>query len=297
MKVTSTINACAILSLFILFGCGGSNKGSKAEEVEFSASKEKLVADIDKIIEDLPNPSEVPYTLQAAAADYNEDLINDLSKVSQYQNDEDKAALNLGIYSTDMGYLISYEQVQKSMQYLEGCQKLSETVGISSIFNSQMINEFQESQGSKETLSRLIDQSIEKAGKTLDDADRLNIGALILSGTFIEGVYLAVKVIETYPTDVLDEDNRNLILEPLVKIVLEQEEPLNDILALLNDVPGDEAINKLKSDFGSLKAIYEGELSEIEQKIAENTGNFMLTQDMLQSVNNEVTRIRTDIVQ
>ncbi len=297
MKVTSTINACVIFSLLILFGCGGSDKGSKAEGVEFSASTEKIVADIDKVLEDLPNPSEVPYTLQAAAADYNEDLINDISNVSKYQNDEDKAALNLGVYSTDMGYLISYEQVQISIQYLEGCQKLSETVGVSSIFNAQMVNQFQESQGSKETLSRLIDESIAKAGKTLEDADRLNTGALILSGTFIEGVYLAVKVIETYPTDILDEDNRNLILEPLVKIVLDQGQPLLDILSFLEDVPGNESINKVKADLNALKALYEGNLSDIEKQIAENTGNFMLTQDMLTDLNKEVTRIRTEIVQ
>ncbi|MBV6639505.1 MAG: hypothetical protein KI791_02255 [Cyclobacteriaceae bacterium] len=296
MKLTSFYSSCVILSIFFLMGCGGSGKGSKADAVEFSASKEKLVADIDKVLADLPNPSEVPYTLQAAAADYNEDLINGLSKSASYQNDEDKAALNLGVYATDMGYLISYEQVQKSLDYLEACQKLSETIGVSSIFNNQMITKFQESEGNKDTLSSMIDKAIDQAGRNLNEAERLNVGALILTGSFVEGLYLAVKVIETYPTDVLDEDNRNLILEPLVKIVLDQEKPLMDVIALLEDIPHDETILEMMEELKILKLLYDGDLAEVEKKIAENTGDFILTQDMLLDITIEVKRIRSEIV-
>ena len=53
---------------------------------------------------------------------------------------------------------------------------------------------------------------------------------LVLAGSFIEGLYLAIEVIETYPKDVLDADTRNLILEPLVKVVLDQEKPLLDVI-------------------------------------------------------------------
>ncbi len=296
MKLTLFYSSCVILAFSLLSGCGGSNKGSKADDVEFSASKEQLVADIDKVLADLPNPSEVPYTLQAAAADYNEELINDLSDVSSYQNNEDKAALNLGIYATDMGYLISYEQVQKSLDYLEACQNLSETLGVSSIFSNQMVSRFQESEGSRDTLASMIDNAIETAGKNLNDAERLNVGALILTGSFVEGLYLAVKVIETYPTDILDEDNRNLILEPLVKIVLDQKKPLEDVIALLEDVPSDDKIAGMLTELNTLKELYDGDLAEIEKKISENTGDFILTQDMLADITNEIKRIRSEII-
>ncbi|XOV94683.1 MAG: hypothetical protein ACFHWX_08255 [Bacteroidota bacterium] len=296
MKLTSFYSSSIILSLFILFGCGGSNKSSTADDVEFSASTEKLSADIDKILADLPNPSEVPYTLQAAAADYNEDLINGLSKVASYQNDEDKAALNLGALSTDMGYLITYEQVQKSLSYLEACQKLSETLGVSSVFSNQMVTKFQESQGNRDTLSSMIDKAVDQAGKTLNDAERLNVGALILTGSFVEGLYLAIKVIETYPTDVLDEQNRNLILEPLVKIVLDQKKPLLDIISLLEDVSKDETVADMLNELNTLKLLYDGDLAEIEKKIMDNTGDFILTQDMLLDITIEVKRIRSKIV-
>lgn len=296
MKLTSFNICCIVFAVFFLAACGGSNKGSKADEVQFSASEQEIIADIDQILDDLPNPSEVPYLLQATAADYNEELINDLSKVSTYQTDEDKAAMNLGVYSTDMGYLISYEQVQKSLDYLEASQQLSETLGISSVFSNQMVGRFQDSNGNKDTLVSMVDQAIELAGRNLNENERLSVGALLLTGSFVEGLYLAVKVIETYPTDILDETNRNLILEPLVRIVLDQKPPLNKIIEVLEDIPHDDTILKMLEELRILKLLYDGDLAEIDKKISENTGDFILTQDMLLDITIEIKRIRAEIV-
>ena len=292
-----TLSNLLLIALIISSCGGGSKKGSKAGDVEFSSEEEKLVAEIDKVIKDLPPPSEVPYTLQAAAADFNEDLINDLSRLSAYQSNEDKAALNLGIYATDMGYLTSYNQVQKTLDYLEGCQKLAETLGISAIFDAQLVATFQDNLNNTDTLSSMLDEAIAQASVNLQRAERLNIGALVLTGSFIEGLYLAVKVIETYPTDVLDEANRNLILEPLVRIVLDQEQPLIDIIKLLKDIPHDDTILRMMSELNILKLLYDGDLADVEKKISENTGDFVLTQDMLLDITTEVKRIRGEIVE
>jgi predicted Zn-dependent protease with MMP-like domain len=105
-----------------------------------------------------------------------------------------------------------------------------------------------------------------------------------------------VKVIETYPTDILDEDIRNLILEPLVKVVLDQKKPLLDVIALLKDIPQDDIISTMIAELNILRILYEGDLAEVEKKISENTGDFILTQDMLLDITTEVKRIRTDIV-
>ena len=51
------------------------------------------------------------------------------------------------------------------------------------------------------------------------------------------------------------------------------------------------------ADLGKLKALYEGELAEIDKKISENTGNFILTQEMLSPITSEVKRIRGEIVE
>ena len=80
-------------------------------------------------MEDLPPPSEVPLLLMQAGADFNLNAINDISaeKINAYQQSEAKAALNLGVYATDIGYLTSYEKSEMALDYMGECQKTGST--------------------------------------------------------------------------------------------------------------------------------------------------------------------------
>lgn len=280
-----------------VFGCSGTTKESVAGEVAFDDANAKIVADMDVVISDLPSPTEVPYLLRSTGTDYNPELPNDLSKIAQYQTNEDESALNLGIYATDMGYLISYEQVQKSIEYMEACQKLTEALGVSTVFDMATMEKFQSNLNNPDSLEKILSEAIVDVEGRLENTDRASIAALILTGSFVEGLYLTVKMVETYPTDLLDETTRNIILEPLVRVVLDQKKPLLDIITMLKDLPQDDIIAKMITELNILKILYDGDLAEIQKKIATNTGNFVLTQDMLIDITTEVKRVRNDIVE
>ncbi|RED97940.1 hypothetical protein [Marinoscillum furvescens] len=301
--MNNSLRAFALLFPVAIFfsSCGGSSSSEKAkaeaDEVAFSEAEKKIVSDMDQVIHDLPSPTEVPYLLQATGADYNAELINSLEKLPQYQTNEDEAALNLGVYATDMGYLISYNKIEEATNYMESCQKLAESLGVASVFNVATIEKFQNNLNNADSLNKILSEAIIEAESKLENADRATMAALVLTGSFVEGLHLAVRVIETYPTDVLDEENRNLILEPMVKVVLDQKKPLLDVIAMLKDLPQDDIIAKMIAELNILRILYDGDLAEIEEKISENTGNFVLTQDMLLDITKEVKRVRRDIVE
>jgi hypothetical protein len=281
----------------LVLSCGGSSKKeSKAEGVAFSDVEKKLAGDIDRVIGDLPSPSEVPYTMQAVGADFDATIINDLSRIEQYKAIEDEAALNLGVYATDMGYLTSYGKVQESMKYMEKCHGLAEALGVASVFDVETMEKLQNSLDDPKKLNELMNEAILKAEQRLENTDRAQIAALVLAGSFVEGLYLATKVIETYPDDVLDAQTRNLILEPLVRIVLDQKKPLIDVISLMKDLPQDDIIAKMINELSILRLLYDGDLAIIEKNISENTGNFVITQEMLVDITTEVKRVRNDIV-
>ncbi len=280
-----------------LISCGGSNKKeSKAEEVAFSDADQKITSDIGKVIKDLPSPSEVPYTMQAIGADFNPTLINDLTNIAAYQADEDEAALNLGVFATDIGYLSSYQKAQEALKYMEKCHDLAETLGVASVFDIATMEKFQNNLSNPEELNKTMNEAILKAEERLESADRASVAALVLTGSFVEGLYLATKVIETYPKDILDEEMRNVILEPMVRIVLNQKKPLIDIIGMLKDLPQDDVIASMINELSILRLLYDGDLAEIEKKITENTGNFVITQEMLFDITTEVKRVRQDII-
>ncbi|MEP2023698.1 MAG: hypothetical protein ABJH98_10425 [Reichenbachiella sp.] len=294
-----TINLCFALALTVFIcSCGGNSKKVTAEiEAEaFEEAENQLIEEIDKVVHDMPPPSEVPYLLQATGSDFNAELINDLNNVTKYENSTDKAAMNLGAYATDIGYLSAYDQVQDALKYMETCQKLADQIGIASAFELELMERFERNLGNRDSLANLINYAMDVAEEKLEATDRLQTIALVLSGSYIEGLYLSVMVIDTYPDDLLPEASRNLILEPLVKIIIDQKEPLNDVVRLLKDLKSDDTIAEVVAEFDILRVLYQEDLSEIDKKIAEGDPNFMLNKDMLVDIISEVKRIRAEMV-
>ncbi|GAB4233452.1 MAG: hypothetical protein Tsb0034_06730 [Ekhidna sp.] len=297
LKLTSL----ALTGAVIMASCGGgggSQESSADASSEFDSAKEKVASDVAKVLEDLPPPSEVPYLLMQAGADFDANVINDVSpeKVSAYQSSESKAALNLGVYATDIGYLTSYEKSEMALNYMGECQKLAAPVGVADAIDYGMIARFESNMENKDSLAAIVDEVMKKSGDRLSQLEELNSAALLLAGSWIEGIYISTQIVANYPDD-LPEESRTLILEPLVKIVMDQKVSLNDLLKVMNDVPASEEISSMIAELEKVKAIYDGELAEVETKIAENTGDYVLVPSTLDNLAAEVGRIRAFIVE
>ncbi len=290
-------SALAALAVFFWACGGGSSETSSNASEEFAAAKEEIAGDIDKYIKDLPPPSEVPFLLMATGSDFNADLVNSLDNSDRYTTSIDKAALNLGVYATDIGYLSSYDQSEDVFASVEVCQTLAETIGVASAIDIDLITRFEENIGQRDSLAVLIDEVMAVTGERLQTLDRLNLAAVALAGSFVEGLYISTQVIATYPDDLLPEASRNLILEPLVKIVIDQKKTLDDLLTVMQEVEQSETITNMTGELNKLKAVYDQDLAEVEQNIADNTGGFQLTKDLITGLTAEVSRIRASIIQ
>lgn len=287
-----SIASSLLLSVF-LFSCGGSS--SKKEEnagSDFDKTGE-IVEDLDKVIHELPPPSEVPFLLQATGADFNKDLVNNIDMIEDYLVNNEKTALNLGVYATDVGYFSSYNQVQDALRYLEGCQKLADKIGVSSVFDIRLMERFEKNLSNRDSLAQIINEAIEIAEKRLENNDRLVMVALVLAGSYIEGMHISTGVVETYP-QIMTEEQRNLVLEPLVKIIIEQKSALIDLIALLKDLPQDEVISKMVSELSILRILYD-DLADIEFKIHDKNASLTLDRNLLKDITTEIKRIRKDI--
>ena len=100
-----------ILSAFIMAGlasCGSSSSDKEKNSEDFKEAQESLKEQVQHVIYNIPSPSEIPYLLQSTGAEFNQGLVNSKAKVDSYVTHNDKAALNLGVYSADIGYLASY---------------------------------------------------------------------------------------------------------------------------------------------------------------------------------------------
>lgn len=286
------------VSLIFLASCGQkTEKKGGIETTELSEAEQKIIEEIDKVIHDMPPPTEVPFLLKETGADFNPKLINSLAKVDAYTTTRDKAALNAGVYATDIGYLSSYEQVENALDYLEACQKLAESIGAGSVFNVELMSRFEQNLDNPDSLMGIVNTVMLDAEQNLENSDKLTSVALTLVGSYIEGMYLATQVIDTYPDDLLPGDAKNIVLQNLMKVILEQEQPLLDVIALMKDLEEDETIDLMIEELNILRILYQDDLRRISEKIEENDGSFQVSPDMLKDIIIEVKRIRDNITE
>jgi len=290
-----------IVSLFsfavLLFAgaCGGGSEESSAtnESAEFDAAKEQLKGQINEIIDEIPAPSEVPFILESTGADFNSELPNDKAKVDNYRTTNKTAALNLGVYGADIGYLSSYNKSQESLEYITVCKELADHLNVTGAFEQQIIERFESNLSMRDSLASILNEAIRNANDFLQDDDRNQIGALILTGSVIEGLYISTGVVRTYPKDLLPDDSRNLILTPLMRMILDQEKAISDVVVMLESVNENGAQDELIADINGIKTAYEN--IDIDEQISNNQGALALTDENLNEITDKVMALRNKI--
>jgi len=285
--------------LFVLLVAGLTSCGSSGEQQnnadEFDEEDKELKEQIEHVVYSIPSPSEIPYLLQATGAEFNQSLVHDENKVDQYTTLTDKAALNLGVYAADIGYLASYDKTQEAIHYLTSCQTLADKLGLVGTFDTDLGQRFENNIGNKDSLAHILDQTIKQAEGFLIDDNRNKLAALVTTGSFIEGLYISTGVIESYPRDILPEDSRNIVLTPLMRVVLQQKVAVSELVKMLSPLENEDAVKPILADLKELEQTYQG--LNIEEQIRNNRADLVLSDKNLAGITRITKKIRTDITE
>lgn len=293
MNLTRSISLfCAVILSLFVWSCGSSSKEANSDE--FDQAQESLKDQIEEVVYSIPPPTEIPYLLEATGAEFNQSLINDRSKADLYATKNDKAALNLGIYAADIGYLSSYDKTQEAIDYLNACKSLADGLGVIGTFDIEVLKSFEANISNKDSLASLLNQTVQKTGSYLKDDSRNKLAALVVTGSFIEGLYISTGVIKSYPKNILPDDQRNLILTPLMRVVLKQSHSVDELLKMLSNTEQAEPVTTIVKDLTALQASYKS--LNIEDQIKNNRADLVLTDKNLQEITQMVEKIRADIV-
>ena len=295
---SSKFKSLLFILVFAINSCedAAKSKSSTSESAEFETAKNQINADVNALLSSFPPPSEIPYLLMATGSDFDGTAVNEVSKVDDYTREITKSAINIGIYTTDIGYLISYDKTQSALEYIGACQKLSEAVGVNSVVNLEFMLRFEQNLLNKDSLKTLVDEVSNQSNKLLESTGRLDIASLILSGSVVEGLYISTQLIKNYPEDTPSEI-RDLILEPLIKVVIDQKEGLDNLIQIVKKFDDNQTLSSLLKDLNKIKTIYDNELVEISAQIASNKGDMMLQSKVLDHLTVEISRIRNSFVQ
>lgn len=292
MKVNLRVLTGLGLSVLVL-SCGPSSE-KKNNSSDFDQAEQSLKEDIKKVVYNIPSPAEIPYLLQRTGAEFNPTLVHDRKKVDSYTSRGDKAALNLGVYAADIGYLSSYEKTQEAIDYINASKKLADNLNIVGTFDTDLLKQFEANVSNKDSLASLLNRAVQRTDSYLQDDNRNKLAALVLTGSFIEGLYIATELVQTYPKDILPSDARATILTPLIRVILDQEKSIDELQRMLGNIT-DSDIEELKADLTRLQGAYAA--LDIEEQIKSNKGSLVLTDKNLIEITNIVEKIRTSIIQ
>lgn len=287
-----------ILSTFLAAGlgsCGSSSSDKDKNSDEFKEAEGSLQKQIEEVIYNIPSPTEIPYLLQATGAEYNESLVNPRSKTDQYASRTDKAAMNLGVYAADIAYLTSYEKTQEAIDYLNSCKTLADNLGVIGTFDLEILKRFEANISQKDSLAKLLNETVQQTEKFLKDDSRNKLAAMVVAGSFVEGLYISTGLVKSYPKNILPDDARNLILTPIMQVVLNQKKSVTDLLKMLTAVEQTDPVSGMVSDLQELEKAYAA--LDIEDQIHKNRADLVLTDKNLEQITLIVGKMRKSIVE
>ncbi|HEY9006792.1 hypothetical protein [Ohtaekwangia sp.] len=296
MKFNRLVYYCLCVVLAAgLASCGSSSSDKDKNAADFQAAEDSLKQQIEEVVYNIPSPSEIPYLLQATGAEFNESLVNSRTKIDQYASRTDKAALNLGVYAADIGYLTSYDKTQEAIDYLNSCKTLADNLGVIGSFDTEILQKFETNIGNKDSLTHLLDRTIKKTENFLKDDSRNKLSSLVVAGSFIEGLYISTGLIKTYPKNLLPDDHRIAVLTPLMRVVLEQKKSVSELLKMLKTVEQTEPVTSMVADLTALDTAYNA--LNIEEQIKNNRGDLVLSDKNLEEITKVVEKLRKGITE
>ncbi len=292
MKISNLL--LILLASTLIFACQSKDAKEKAQMEEDTKPLQEAAK---KIMPNLPPPNEYAAILQSTGAEFNPLILNDVENMPGYLVPREKAVANLGVYFFDLGYCVAYQQRDHVDKYYDVCHNLAIELGIEKSFMEVIMLRFQENIEQNDSLKAYFRESYRKASNSIGstEGERSYYRTIFLAGFYIEGLYNMLEVIESYPKDILPDDQRFLILMPLAKSVLAQEKNIKSLAEMLEldytDADNDEYY---ATSFRNLINTYEK--LDVDDKIANNQGAELLNDEVMIELMAQVDAIRSNIV-
>jgi hypothetical protein len=227
--ITNSFQICLVMALAFLSGACKSDgkKGSQDVNIEDFVTEDDIFDDIDKakkIFYSLPSPLETAMLIKSAGAKYDEELLNSQENVTKYTTNK-ALALNLGIYTTDLSFASLFDQTQTSINYMTAARTMAEGLDISDAIDNETMTRLENNLKYRDVVMDIISETFLNSSSYLKENERQDVAAIVLVGGWVEGLYLATKLV----------GNSSIENNKLVDRILEQKLSFNIVQRMLDD--------------------------------------------------------------
>lgn len=288
-------------ALALISSCGGDKKNDEKALLDSLSNTQPKAAPVSKeivndFIQSIPSPIEISVLIKEQGAKYDGKILNPTGNQSEY-NTSFRQALNLGVYSTDLGYANIYDQKQDAIKYLDAVTEMANGLNIGQFFDFSTIKRLATNSSNLDSLLLITTQNFEKINSYLQDQNRSNQSVLILTGGWVESLYLTCEVVKKYPSQQFKErvGEQKVILDQLLLLLDFYKDDAN-VQVLIADLTG------LKSKFDAVTVTREYKESTIKEvngipMLTDNsTSKTNVTDQDIENIRNATIAVRNKII-
>ncbi len=271
--VTSLIIGLVVIALSI-----GSCKREKKDSDDqvpidsFDDVKADLDQEVSEFIYPLPDNNEVTKMLNSIGIAYMLGTSNTVENVNRYFTAKSKA-YNIGVYGSDLSYASTYQMTQETMLYLEAVNQLGSDLGISSIYNEDLLTRIDENINDKDSLVEIISLTIYETYDYLNKNGKEDLSILMVAGGWVEAMYLTTNV------------SANVQNNPeIVKIIYSQKPGLDKLIEIVEARKDNPDVKELLDDLQPIKEAFNAATSE------------NMTADQVKALSVAIEKLRTKII-
>jgi len=290
-----TLAACAVL--IIAASCKRTDKGTRTPVPVFSTYIPESTGDTTKIREiyyGLLTPVEVCNIFERLGIHYNDTIILPTENRDLYMSSY-KAAMNLGVYGVDMGYIKLFGVNRQTMSYFNTLQVLSRRLNMPDSFLSDAIKSLDPEMSNPDSVTRLMNDAYSKIDSHLRQEGNEGTLGLMLMGGWIEAMYLATQL----AYDPVNPDPQ------VVGKIAEQKYSLLSLLSFMKNYYSDPMVvfytKKLKylnRWFDKFEIYYQPgdvKIDTLRQVITTSGSEMTVTVETLNEIRDYVAKLRAEI--
>ncbi len=200
---------------------------------------------INEILESFSSPVEMAALIEDLGAPFSKRYLASPDVASDYDTNF-KKAIGLGVLSADLGYLNVYAKTGEIVNYLSVIKRLADELNIGQFFDFQTLKRLATNNDNMDSLMFLSTNSFRQMDEHLRKNNRSNLSALVVTGVWMEGLYLATQIAIDDPSKALRDR------------IGEQKMILTDLFKILEVYQGqDKNFEKLVQDFKEMNKVYE----------------------------------------
>lgn len=258
-------------------GCSGNNNSDFDMSADTLSEAPLQLSEnvVNDMIQNISSPVEMANQIKNTGAGFSQQILNTTDNIKNY-NTSFKRALNLGVYSADLGYINTFNKNTVVVSYLVAVKELSDGLNVGQFFDFSTLKRLATNSTNLDSLKLLAVSSFNQMDKYLRDQRRSNVSTAIVAGAWLEGIYITSQVIK--------QTNDKALIDRLG----EQKDIVNILLIILNNyAKADKNFQDLVATINDIKLEYDGVriTTEIGEPICKEVdGMLVIEQNEIQHV-------------